>query len=89
MSININNINVNNKIIDIRNSISYNKKHISNSINIPRLLLLENPNNYITKYETVYLICDEGITSLSTSKILNALGYDTYSIEGGIEKILN
>lgn len=88
MTIYINEIDVNNKIIDIRSSLSYNKKHLHGSINIPRLMLLSNPSDYINKNEIVYLVCDEGLSSLSTARVLNALGYNCYSIEGGIEKIL-
>jgi len=77
-----------NKIIDIRNRSIYNKKNIDGTINIPRLELLSSPSSYIKKGEIVYILCDEGYASLITAKILNALGYNCYSIEGGIEKIL-
>ena len=35
--------------------------------------------------EKYYLICDLGKVSLSCARVLNALGYNCYSIKGGIE----
>lgn len=87
MSISYEDIIGNNKIIDIRNSISFSEYHLNNSINIKRIELLSCPEKYIKKDETVYIICDEGTASLSTAKVLNALGYNCFSIEGGIEKV--
>lgn len=75
------------KIIDIRNSVSYSDKSIKGSVNVPRLILMSNPDLYMNKCDTYYLICDKGTVSLSCAKILNALGYKCYSIIGGIEGI--
>lgn len=72
-------------IIDIRTSIEFNEYNIDGSINISRLKLLGNPDNYMNKEEEFYLICNKGEVSLSCSKILNALGYRCYSIIGGID----
>lgn len=77
------------KIIDIRNSIIYLDKNIKGSVNVPRLMLMSNPDLYMNKRDTYYLICDKGTVSLSCVKILNALGYKCYSIIGGIEGIKN
>ena len=88
MNVSFNNINKNSIIIDIRNSNYFNEKHIENSINIPKMNLLSNPSKYLNKHDIYYLVCDTGNVSTYTSKILNALGYQCYSIEGGIEKIL-
>lgn len=77
------------KIIDIRNSIDYNNNHIKASINIPRLVLMSNPQDYMNKKDSYYLICDKGKVSLSCARILNALGYNCYSITNGIEGIKN
>lgn len=77
------------KIIDIRNSIDFNNKHIKESINVPRLVLMSNPQDYMNKNNNYYLICDKGKVSLSCARILNALGYNCYSVAGGIEGIKN
>ena len=88
MTISFDNIDKNGVIIDIRNSNYFKEKNIPSSINIPKLNLLGNPNKYLNKRDTYYLVCDSGNVSLYTSKVLNSLGYRCYSIEGGIEKIL-
>lgn len=85
MQVTFDEINKNNEIIDIRTSLEYEKKHYVNSINIPRLMLLKNPQKYLNKENKYYLLCDKGKVSLSCSNILNALGYCCYSIIGGIE----
>lgn len=84
MQVNLNEINSNN-IIDIRSEYEFNQKNISGSINIPKMNLLRNPEKYLNKFDTYYLVCSKGYTSLSVSKILNALGYNCYSINGGID----
>ena len=89
MTIDFIDIDVNNKLIDVRNRNDFNNKSIPGSINVPRIELLSNPDNYINKNEIVYLVCDKGKVSLSCCKILDSLGYHCYSVEGGIEKILN
>jgi len=87
MEINYEDINTNNLIIDIRPKIDYLNFHIKNSVNIPRVLLLNNPSEYLNKYETYYLLCDKGTISKKTANILNSLGYNCYSIIGGLESI--
>lgn len=77
----------NSKIIDIRTSLEYEQKCIPKSINIPRFNLLKNPESYLSKEETYYLICNKGLVSLSCAKILNALGYNCASVIGGIESL--
>ena len=72
-------------IIDIRSKMDFNKKHIKGSINIPKMLLMSNPEKYFKKDITYFLICDRGKISLICAKMLNALGYKCYSVAGGIE----
>jgi rhodanese-related sulfurtransferase len=88
LQIEFNNIYDKSRIIDIRSSLDYSDKHIPNSINIPRMILMTNPDLYMNKNEEYYLICDSGKISLSCAKILNALGYRCFSINGGIDNIL-
>lgn len=89
MQIDFSEISNKDNIIDIRSNFEFNKYNIPGSINIPRNELLRNPERYINKFDTYYFMCSKGHTSLSVSKILNALGYNTYSITGGIEKLFN
>lgn len=87
MQINFEKVDLNKEIIDIRSSLEYNKKRYKKSINIPRIILLSNPEKYLNKESEYYLLCDKGKVSLSCSNILNALGYSCYSIIGGIEQM--
>lgn len=74
-------------IIDIRSSLDFKEGNILGSLNIPRLVLMSNPQNYMNKKDEYYLLCDKGKVSLMCAKVLNALGYKCYSIIGGIENI--
>ena len=74
-------------IIDIRNSISFNNFHYEGSKNIPRMILLSNPHLYLNKNEEYYILCDRVLLSKSVSNILNSLGFNCYSILGGIESL--
>ena len=89
MSININDITNIDNIIDIRDSINYKNNHYLNIRNIPKNILLASPDIYLNKNEEYYLMCYSGIQSMFASKILNALGYKCYSIDGGLKSIKN
>ena len=73
-------------LIDIRDKEDYMNNNINGSINIPRLKLLNDPKQFLDKNKIYYLICDMGVLSESTSKILNALGYNCISVKGGIKE---
>ena len=73
-------------LIDIRDKEDYMNNNIKGSINIPRLKLLNDPKQFLDKNKIYYLICDMGVLSESTSKILNALGYNCRSVKGGIKE---
>ena len=45
-----------------------------------------NKIKFLDKNKIYYLICDMGVLSESTSKILNALGYNCISVKGGIKE---
>lgn len=87
MEIDYNKIINKHNIIDIRNSLDYEEYNINGCINVSKNILLSNPEKYLNKEEEFYLLCDKGTVSLSCSKILNALGYNCFSIKGGIENI--
>ena len=74
------------KIIDIRSKLDYEDNNIG-TINIPRLVLLSDPDLYMNKVDNYYLLCERGTVSLSCARILNALGFKCYSIKGGINNI--
>ncbi len=75
-------------IIDLRTSIKYQRFHFNGSRNIDYINLLSNPSEYLKRNEEYLLVCDKGIQSMDVSNILKKRGYHTYSLEGGIEKII-
>lgn len=75
-------------IIDIRDNYSYTLSHLKNAINIPYYNLLNNYSHYLNKNTEYYLYCTEGRQSFEISKRLNAFGYNTKSIEGGIKAFM-
>ncbi len=87
MLIDISEVKNKNNIIDIRSSISFNKFNYEGSKNIPRMILLSNPDLYLNRTEEYYILCDKGLLSKSVSNILNSLGFNCYSIIGGIESL--
>ncbi len=73
-------------IIDIRIAKEFNEYNLGFK-NIPKFVLLRNPDKYLNKNDEYYLLCDSGKISLSCAMILNALGYHCYSITGGLDEI--
>lgn len=73
-------------IIDIRDSYSYNSDHVSNAINIPYDILLNNYNNYLNKDEVYYIYCKSGYRSKKICNILGALGYKVVNVIDGFGK---
>ena len=86
MQIKISEIENKNNIIDIRTSAEFNEFNIGGR-NITRMNLLKNPEYYLDKNNTYYIVCNKGTVSLSCSRILNALGYNCYSVAGGIDDL--
>ncbi len=86
MQIKISEIENKNNIIDIRTSTEFNEFNIGGR-NITRMNLLKNPEYYLDKNNTYYIVCNKGMVSLSCSRLLNALGYNCYSVAGGIDDL--
>lgn len=76
------------EIIDIRNYSLYNVSHLPNSVNIDFYKLIVEPGKYLNKNKKYLLVCLYGIKSKRTSEILNKMGYQTYSLKGGIKTLL-
>ena len=75
-------------IIDIRSVEKYNNSHIPNAKNIPKVLLVTNHYKYLNKYDTYYIYCQYGKTSLQVCNYLSNLGYKVKNILGGYESYL-
>ncbi len=70
-------------IIDIREGYEYKSGNIKGSQNIPMNKLLANPEKFLKKDETYYLICQSGGRSTSTWIGLKLKGYKVKNISGG------
>jgi len=84
----IDSINIDNNLIDIREKYECMLGVIPRSINIPYNYLLVNPDNYLMKEKTYYLYCQTGSRSKKLCSILNASGYNTIDLMGGYDKYI-
>ncbi|MEI6221563.1 MAG: FAD-dependent oxidoreductase [bacterium] len=70
-------------LLDVRNQLSYEKKHVPNAINIPledlRTRLHELPKN-----QPIYVYCNVGQTSHNATRLLRNQGLQAKNISGGI-----
>lgn len=75
-------------IIDIRPNYEYQFGSIPNAINIPAIRLINNPNKYLKKEETYYILCQSGRQSIDIVERLNIQGFNTVNILGGYNNYL-
>ncbi len=71
-------------IIDIREAQELEVNKIEGLRNVAMDELVANPEQYINKEETFYLMCRSGVRSGRTTDTLNGMGYNCVSLEGGI-----
>lgn len=71
-------------LIDIREPYEYNEYNIQGSINIPSAGLMFNPEMFLNKTDTYYIMCISGNRSMFVCEHLIKLGYKVYSVDGGI-----
>ncbi|MCD7839537.1 MAG: rhodanese-like domain-containing protein [Erysipelotrichaceae bacterium] len=72
------------QIIDIRDSYSFHRSHLRNSINAPSTSL----NNQLLNKPTV-LICYSGKQAKELAKYYNSLGLNCYYLKDGYKSIVN
>ena len=70
-------------VIDLRDRMDYDKGHYINSINIPYIVLLNNPSKYLRKDMVYYLYCTSGIRSKKATELLSILGYRVINVKDG------
>ncbi len=75
-------------IIDIRPNYEYQYGTIPGAINIPSIKLLNNPNKYLNKENTYYILCQSGRQSIDIVNLLNIQGFNTVNIIGGYNNYL-
>lgn len=76
------------KVIDIRDSFSYDMGHINGARNINFNSLISDYNRYLDKDEVYFIYCQKGVNSKRCVNILRKYGYNVYSIIGGYNAYL-
>ena len=67
-------------LIDVRNPLEYQQKHVEGSINIYYEKLMYNPTMYLDKEKPYFLICNKGTLSERTTRYLTYLGYNVTKV---------
>ena len=70
-------------ILDVRDEVSYNKRHIISAINIP-YKSLERRKNELSKNVTYVIYCEHGGISILAARFLAHSGYSVINTLGGI-----
>lgn len=71
-------------IIDVREPYELNSGYIEGAKNIPMGILLMDPDNYINKDQTYFIICASGSRSGRTCMMLQNKGYNVVNVSGGM-----
>lgn len=79
----IDSINIEDNLIDIREKFEYILGHIPKSRSIPYNYLMMMPDNYLDRDKIYYLYCDSGSKSRKLCTYLNQNGYHTIDLIGG------
>lgn len=74
------------KILDIREPYECATGMLEGAKNIPMNILLMDPDNYLKKGETYYLVCHSGGRSGSTCNRLKGAGFDVINVNGGMAR---
>ncbi|NFS12860.1 rhodanese-like domain-containing protein [Clostridium botulinum] len=72
------------ELIDIREDYEYKNGSIKSAENIPRGILLNEPNKYLNKDKEYYIMCQSGGRSARTCSRLRKQGYDVINVSGGV-----
>ncbi len=72
------------EIIDIREPFEYNSGSLRSAKNIPMGNLLSNPDKFIKKEKTYYIICQSGGRSGSATRALTKQGFHVINVSGGM-----
>lgn len=72
------------ELIDIREPYEYKNGSLKTAKNIPMGNLLSNPEKYLAKDKTYYIMCQSGGRSGSTCKRLTKQGFNVINVAGGM-----
>ena len=71
------------ELIDIREPYEYKGGSIKSAKNIPMGELLDEPEKYLSKEKTYYIMCQSGARSRRTAGSLAKNGYNVINVSGG------
>lgn len=72
------------ELIDIREPYEYEAASMKGSKNIPMGILLKEPERFLHKDMTYYIMCQSGGRSADACKKLSNEGYDVINVSGGM-----
>lgn len=72
------------ELIDIRELYEFKSGSIKTAKNIPMGKLLRNPEKYMVKDKTYYIICQSGVRSASAVRALTKKDFDLINVTGGL-----
>jgi len=72
------------ELIDIREPYEVKSGTLKTAVNIPMGTLLGNPDKYMSKEKTYYIMCQSGGRSGQAVKALSKLGFDVVNVAGGM-----
>jgi len=72
------------ELIDIRETYEYTRGSLNTAKNIPMGDLLGQPNKFLNKDKTYYIMCQSGGRSGSATKMLTKQGYNVINVIGGM-----
>lgn len=72
------------ELIDIREPYEYQMGSLKTAKNIPMGKLLTNPEKYLSKDKSYYIMCQSGARSTSATRTLTKQGYQVINVAGGI-----
>ena len=72
------------ELIDIREPYEYTNGSLKSAKNIPMGNLLSEPNKYLNKEKTYYIMCQSGARSGRTCRALVKQGFNVINISGGM-----
>ncbi|MGB8453492.1 MAG: rhodanese-like domain-containing protein [Anaerocolumna sp.] len=71
-------------LIDIREPYEYKSGSLRTAKNIPMGNLLNEPDKYLIKDKTYYIMCQSGARSGRTCKVLLKQGFNVINVSGGM-----
>jgi rhodanese-related sulfurtransferase len=71
------------ELIDIREPYEYRAGSLRTAKNIPMGNLAANPDKYLDKDETYYIICQSGARSGMLTRLLSRQGFSVINVAGG------